>query len=248
MTFELSTITWQSVGAVSSFVTAVLGIVISIMLRKGQHRREALTAFDNYRKEILDFANHVIDMMSQIQSLIATNPDKINIEQGNDYQDFFNRRSNLISEMSSLVDRGRFFFPNREEGKVGQEKGIANQGLRDPVLNRIISARYCVMAIDYNKFTLNSEPIHLKSLTRNHQRKGRDNNLYRAFIHLSKEEQNRLNNKPNNINMNDLIVSAKRSFVSEIFTIIQPRDWLKNVDEIYGISLRSRGVEIPALH
>ena len=78
-------------------------------------------------------------------------------------------------------------------------------------------------------------------------KKGRQGYLYESFAHLSKEEQENLEGNPDKngeIRLKDLIVSAKRSFVSEIFSIIQPRDWLGKVEKSHGIELRSRTCEV----
>lgn len=237
---NFKTISWQAIGVLTGLFTALLGAVISVMLRKGQRQREALIASENYRREILDFANQVIDTMSQTRSLIATNPCKAS-EPRTARDAFYSRWSRLRSDISSLIDRGRFFFPNHEYN-MGQEKGSAHEGRRDPVLNRIMSAYFCMKAIDYRNFALNSQPICLRSLKQDNKAGDRERNLLEAFRHLSKEEQDRLNRK-SSVKLDDLVVSARRSFVSELFSIIQPRDWLKKVEKIHGISLRSRGAE-----
>ena len=54
--------------------------------------------------------------------------------------------------------------------------------------------------------------------------------------------------KANGIKLRDLIVSAKRAFVSEVFSILQPANWLEEVGHAYGIDLRSREPEMPAVH
>lgn len=42
------------------------------------------------------------------------------------------------------------------------------------------------------------------------------------------------------IRLDDMIVAAKRSFVHEVFEIVQPQDWLEKVEKAHGIKLRSR--------
>lgn len=241
------------------FATTAVGAVIALILHRGQRQREALHAFDSYRQEILEFSNHAIYVMSRADGLARTDPDKAEENVAISRQQFFDRWSELLAELSSLIDRGRFFFPNRNGDQVGKYKGPANRGLRDPVLQRIIACHYAVLAIDYDKYSLNKKPIELNLLLSKGQeteggiketmketmkRKRRDRNLYLAFLHLSNEEQWALFKKYDEegkiIRIVDLIVSAKRSFVSEIFEVIQPRDWLKHVEASHGIELRSR--------
>jgi hypothetical protein len=239
---DISVGNWQDAGAVATVAITILTligvIVIPLVLHRGQRRRESLTAFDDYRRELLGFAKDVIFTMSQVQELIATNPalakgDKTVVQDA-----FFNRRSELFSKLSSLIDYGRFFFPNYEAGKFGQHKGAPYQGFRDPVLDRVIAAYHGLSAVDYEDFARNQKRMSFAELCT-------EKRLLDAFRHLSEEEQQRLerietNQGRSGITLKEIIVSAKRSFVNEIFTIIQPRDWLENVEKTYRLQLRSR--------
>ena len=151
--------------------------------------------------------------------------------------------------MSSLLDRGRFFFPNQKVAGIGEHKGSAHQGLRDPVLNRILAASHVLMATDYQSFDRNRESwIRWETLTT--VATGSEGHVCSAFQRLSQAEQSRLAEKltkKDGIRLMDLIVSAKRAFVSELFDILQPGSWLQQVEGAYGIDLSSRKPEEPAV-
>ena len=245
MTFDLSPIDWDAVGAIFSILTAGLGGWIAFMVRKGQRQRETLNAFETYRKELLDFTNHVITALDRTRSLIANDPEHATVDVGLAKNDYYERRSELLGQVSSLIDRGRFLFPNRELGGFGQEKGVANRGLRDRVLDRVISAHHILQAVDYTHFNNNRATISFHSLmeSRRYELNGRDKHLHDALQNLSTEELEKLA-RERQIRLDDVIVSAKRSFVSEMFLILQPEDWLNQVEEAYGIKLRSRGHKV----
>ena len=110
MTFELPFINWDAVDAMFSILTAGIGGWIALMVRKGQRQRETLNAFDTYRKELLDFTNHVITALDRSRSLIANDPENATIDIGLAKNDYYERRSQLLAQVSSLIDRGRFLF------------------------------------------------------------------------------------------------------------------------------------------
>ena len=239
-------IDWQALGTVAA---AIAGALIAHFLRKGERRAKALDAFDKYRRELMDFTNDVISAMSQAEILIKTNPAR---SPASDIagQRFFEQRIELMSKLSSMVDRGRFLFPNHEIAGIGENKGDANQGLRDPVLNRVLAAHQVVKAVDYQDYGQNSRKLILHEFASvddcRRMQNQTEKKLCKAFKLLSDAERRRLcglEDRPEGVRLLDMMVAAKRSFVSEIFTVIQPQDWLANVEQSHGIQLRSRQPE-----
>ncbi len=45
----------------------------------------------------------------------------------------------LMTELSSLIDRGRWFFPNIIPNKYGQDKPEASKGIRQVTLTRLVA-------------------------------------------------------------------------------------------------------------
>jgi hypothetical protein len=52
---------------------------------------------------------------------------------------FVERQHELLAHLSSLIDRGRWFFPNERHDEVGVEKAPAYRGDRLPVLDSIVN-------------------------------------------------------------------------------------------------------------
>jgi hypothetical protein len=48
------------------------------------------------------------------------------------------QRLTTMSQLSASVDSGRLYFPNSDHGRWGVEKETAFQGLRHPVLDRLV--------------------------------------------------------------------------------------------------------------
>lgn len=226
---------WDAIHAVATVGAAVVGAIIAILLHRVESKSQALDAFDNYRREFLDFTKEVVATMSQVEVLIKTDPNK-SPHPAEARQRFFEHRIALMSHLSSLIDRGRFFFPNHGSFYVGGDKGQANRGLRDPVLSRILAALQTLEALDYREYKKNSDRRRLACAPR----------LTEAFSRLSIEEKKRiltLEQNSEGITPLDLLIAAKRSFVSEVFDVIQPRDWLRNVEQCHGVRLRARALE-----
>ncbi|MDD4840023.1 MAG: hypothetical protein PHE93_05110 [Clostridia bacterium] len=107
---------WIALGAVT---ISVVSIVLSIITNTKNYE---LTC--QQRKEILDWYNNVIN------ALIAL---KLNLTLNNDYD-----KIDYLIELSSLVELGRFYFPNVIKDKYGNEKPLAYQGYRDMSLEYLI--------------------------------------------------------------------------------------------------------------
>ena len=207
-----------------------------------EERRRALQAFDRYRMELLGFANDAIGVMGRVEGLLAGNPDDIVDSQARAMvrRDYLAACGRLTSEVSSLIDRGRFYFPNYENPGVGDQMGAAQQGLRDPVLNRLVAAGYVLKALKHHESSPMGQNWTMQTVLVDNSKVGE--HLGNAIRHLSQAEQDRLGSQ-GRFDLSDLTVSARRAFVSDLFQIIQPRQWLKDVECAYGIKLRDREPE-----
>lgn len=206
-------------------------------------KRDVLRAFDRYRRELMGFTDEVIGIMGSIQGLLAVDPSAIEDPdvRATALRDYSNERDRLMNRVSSLIERGRFFFPNLAE----DDRGTAQYGLLDPVLNRIVAVHYVLRAMECG------DPASSRRTWDGEQVIGGDEpeaeHIQNAYRHLSVPERSRLYRKRNGFSLADLIISARRSFVDELFDMIQPRQWLDDVDKAYGIQLSSRQPEAPNL-
>src|SRR5260370_37839018 len=62
----------------------------------------------------------------------------------------FEQRNRIRVALSSLIDRGRFFFPNLHTDQHGQHKERAFQGYRQEVLNSLVAAYRAATRLDCN--------------------------------------------------------------------------------------------------
>ncbi|MEM1275494.1 MAG: hypothetical protein AAGH74_03140 [Pseudomonadota bacterium] len=64
---------------------------------------------------------------------------------------FYERRQEIRSRLSSLADRGRWHFPNLEVEAYGSDKPPAFQGFRDPLLDALIEGYDAVTSLNYTE-------------------------------------------------------------------------------------------------
>jgi hypothetical protein len=142
ITFDLSLIDWSAVSAVSSLVIAGLGFAISFRLRDADEKRsQSLHAREEerygyatlveYRRGLIEYSVKFFDVIVEIQ-IVLSDPSKDGASQ---------QLSALGARVSSLVDEGRFLFPNFIEGLegLGRHKGSAFEGLRRPPLDVVLA-------------------------------------------------------------------------------------------------------------
>lgn len=116
----------EIVVAVLSAVIAVFGALVS----RNETRKQRALQMENLRHSIdaqsLSWGNACIDTLNRAAMFARTRQ-----HQAND-QSFFQQRVNMLLAISSLVERGRLFFPNIDPGSKGGEKEGAYRGSRPP--------------------------------------------------------------------------------------------------------------------
>lgn len=65
----------------------------------------------------------------------------------------------VMYRLSSLIDRGRWFFPNQWSDEIGLQKEPAYRGLRQSVLDHLVEAYDLVKAMDENKAEVNPSAL-----------------------------------------------------------------------------------------
>ena len=117
-----------------SAVLAISSFVLNLRLVKRQEKRNATNLKLAHDSDIIGWSDDVIRQLADAQEMFA--------EKGVSYGDaeFPARRSATRASVSALIDRGRLFFPNREDAKHGVEKEAGYQGRRQPVLDILVEA------------------------------------------------------------------------------------------------------------
>ena len=131
----------EIVVAILSAVIAVLGALVS----RSETRKQRALQMENLRHSIdaqsLAWGNACIDTLNRAAMFARTRQ-----HQSND-QSFFQQRVNMLLALSSLVERGRLFFPNIDPHSKGVEKEGAYRGSRPPILDALMFAYYEVEAL-----------------------------------------------------------------------------------------------------
>ena len=127
--------------AVSSAIVAIIGALLS----RAETRRQRDIQLENLRRGVdaqsLAWGNNCIDVLGRAAIFARTRQ-----HQQNDAS-FLQQRVNLMLALSSLVERGRLFFPNIEPDGKGAEKDGAYRGSRPPILDALMYTYYEVDAM-----------------------------------------------------------------------------------------------------
>lgn len=144
----------------SALIVALVALLISIYSWRTADR----AARNDVIGQVREWAGEVIDALSAAAGLCALRTEKAADDA------FFLRRSELMSTFSSLLDRGRLFFPNTYREAYGTHKSTAFQGLRPQILDLVFLSHELTRSIDYVRGTLND------------QRRGAFVQLKKAFV------------------------------------------------------------------
>jgi len=129
--FENIPLTSEVVVALGAAVVAVLSLVVNVAMTRRNQRITAEALRVDIDVHLLSWADEVLDVMGHASQLVETQPlDGLG-------------RSDIMRELSVLLDRGRWHAPNVPDTNHGADKPAAYQGHRQPVLDCI----YAVFAI-----------------------------------------------------------------------------------------------------
>jgi hypothetical protein len=120
---------------------AAAGATIVTNLR-GQRRQ--------YFSEMRRWADAGCDQLSEAVHLCDLDPATSAV-------DFVACRHALRVSLSSLIDRGRWFFPNLRDHEVGVDRDKAYRGFRPPVLDELVAAYRLVGKLDPEGHASNAE-------------------------------------------------------------------------------------------
>ena len=144
---------------VVSILTALLGVTLSLIAlvrtRVSENRRrklEVATHLQEYYGGIRNWGEQVIEKLTEAVFLCELDPQKMECGQ------FFERRRQMRADLSSLLDKGRFYLPNTNQDVVGLWKPGAYRGLRQAALSRLNCGYELVEALNYERHEPN-KPI-----------------------------------------------------------------------------------------
>jgi len=117
---------------VVSAIAAVIGAIAS----RAETRKQRQLRTEQLRQSIdsasLEWGSAAIDTMVRAAMLARTR--HLHANEGA----FQTARAATLINLSSLIDRGRMFFPNLDETKKGVEKDGAYRGSRPPILDALV--------------------------------------------------------------------------------------------------------------
>jgi hypothetical protein len=130
----------------SDTVTAVIALsalITSALFAARNFRLGVITARQKYFDDVRKWADQLSDALTEAIHLCDLDPTKV------EGDSFFNRRHRLRICISSMIDRGRWFFPNTEIDEHGAHKEPGYRGYRHEVLDPLVTAYICVRRINY---------------------------------------------------------------------------------------------------
>jgi hypothetical protein len=212
-------------GPVISAFMAISVCVLGYILQRRARRIASLMAWKSHRDEIRSYAEEVIDVLSSLEGLCEAKPEILK-------QEFWNRRSDLMSKLSSLRDRGRLLLPNLNPDQHGSSKSEAYRGYRQRAIDCLSAAFWIASSIDCENQKNNKDPVVIclpipedaTQLTR----------LWGGLMKLPKLTHI----KPGGPDLRDqrpgwsskrALIESKRQFVSEIQVLIDPRRWISEI-------------------
>lgn len=203
----LGQIGWDAVSAVSGLLIAALGFRISRSLRRREQQSQRYMLLAEYRKEIIAYSREFFEIVSDALSVRSRSESA-----GKAIQEL----DRLSTRLSSLVDTGRFLFPNDIGGSnaFGFEKGPAFAGRRRPALDAILAAHYALEAMK------------------------REGDAAKPFLEKALREL-RKTNQPLTppIRRSDpvyLLIQSRRCFLNVVVPDTFPRDWLAMFSTLLG--------------
>lgn len=137
------------VGLISA-VISLLSAAAVVWFSRINYRRELtnqrvnfLGAQQKYFEDIKRWADELSDLLSDAIHLCELNPQRLMEKDGDTV---FDRRHRLRVRLSSLIDRGRWFFPNV---RTTDDSGGRFRGYRQEILNSLVASYREILDINY---------------------------------------------------------------------------------------------------
>ncbi|WP_232441371.1 hypothetical protein [Burkholderia ubonensis] len=136
--------------SLASSLIALLSIISVATFAWINYRRERLNQrihYANLRQQhflaLRAWSDQISDLLSEVIHFCELDTEKC--PSGS----FFERRNKYRIALSSMIDHGRWFFPNLHTESHGQDKELAFRGYRQDVLNSLVDAYNSVTGLNY---------------------------------------------------------------------------------------------------
>ena len=129
--------------ALASAVIAAITLFHAILTDRRRRRLEVAMRLESYYRDARVWSDRVIEKMSEAIALSELDPGRM------EDSEFFHRRQRMRAALSGLLDQGRLYLPNTDEGNVGMYKQPAYRGLRQTALDAIAESHRLVERLDY---------------------------------------------------------------------------------------------------
>jgi hypothetical protein len=118
--------------AVGSAAISVVALLLNIIITTRQTRVSVEALKFNNDTQVMNWANRTVVAMAEAQHICASrNVSPIYVSE---------RGIALATTLSSLIDEGRWFFPNVGRRQTDPEKPGAYRGSRQPILDHLVAA------------------------------------------------------------------------------------------------------------
>lgn len=152
MPFEVELPSLEIGLALGSAAIALVSLLLNWRLVRQQARREIEGLRLQRDAELIKWADDTIDTLAAIQMLLRDRARLISSEV------FLARRSQLRTQLSAVIDRGRLFFPSAEaHDEAGNE--TAYSGDDDPVIAALNKAQNVLKQIDLTRHEYDRDTV-----------------------------------------------------------------------------------------
>lgn len=140
-----------------ALMLSIIGIIYTVTLSKVQKRISGLSVTANYFKDLRTWAGEAIEICHQVTHQLKRK------EHNNDPSSEELSLNESYKNLSIIIDKGRFFLPNKQFKDYGSEKPSAYQGFRHAGLDPLVAIAQ-IISNEINPenfgFTTRSEPTH----------------------------------------------------------------------------------------
>ncbi|MEQ8438760.1 MAG: hypothetical protein RIB65_14800 [Ilumatobacter fluminis] len=126
--------------AAAATLIALISLAVSIWSAIRSHSQAERSARDSYLERMRDWADETVEIVVGLNRLCR---------QSCLEETFMGNRDQLRTRLSAQIEKGRWFFPNLLEDRVGERKQAAYRGLRQPILDHLVDVYNCVDSVDW---------------------------------------------------------------------------------------------------